>query len=126
MPIEQSEDVYHHIEAYSHNGRIGVLVELETIDDWTARTVEFRALAKDVALQVAATDPPGIEPIAGGRVIHLWPGLRDSGKNGELLLAQNFVKDTTISVAERIQATEKALSAPIRVLRFVRYSNDET
>ncbi|MDM7915019.1 MAG: translation elongation factor Ts [Candidatus Eisenbacteria bacterium] len=46
------------IEAYVHAGsKIGVLVELNSETDFVARTDDFRKLAHDVALQVAATAP---------------------------------------------------------------------
>jgi elongation factor Ts len=46
------------VEAYVHGeGRIGVLVELNSETDFVARTPEFRELAHEVAMQVAATDP---------------------------------------------------------------------
>jgi len=45
------------IEAYVHSGRIGVLVELNCETDFVARTAEFKTLAHDLALQVAAMSP---------------------------------------------------------------------
>ena len=49
------------IFSYIHfNNRIGVLLELNCESDFVARTDEFKALAQDIALQVAATNPLGI------------------------------------------------------------------
>ncbi len=46
------------VEAYIHaGGRIGVLVEVNCETDFVANTPEFRQLAKDVAMQVAAMQP---------------------------------------------------------------------
>src|SRR5512137_1517490 len=46
------------IEPYIHaGGRIGVLVELNCETDFVARMPEFKALAHDIAMQVAATNP---------------------------------------------------------------------
>ena len=46
------------VEAYIHSeGRLGVLVEINCETDFVARTAEFKALAHDVALQIAASDP---------------------------------------------------------------------
>jgi elongation factor Ts len=45
------------IEAYVHSGRIGVLVELNCETDFVAKTEEFKALAHDLALQIAAMSP---------------------------------------------------------------------
>ncbi len=46
------------VESYVHlGGRIGVLVEVNCETDFVARTEEFRALARDLAMQVAAAAP---------------------------------------------------------------------
>jgi len=45
------------IESYVHGGRIGVLVELNCETDFVARTEEFKTLAHEIALQVAAMSP---------------------------------------------------------------------
>jgi elongation factor Ts len=45
------------IEAYVHDKRIGVLVELNCETDFVAKTDEFTALAHDIAMQVAAMSP---------------------------------------------------------------------
>jgi elongation factor Ts len=50
------------IEAYVHGGRIGVLVELNCETDFVARTEDFKALAKDVAMHVAAANPEYVNP----------------------------------------------------------------
>src|SRR4029077_9370719 len=46
------------VESYIHGeGRIGVLVEVNCETDFVARTPEFRELAREVAMQVAALSP---------------------------------------------------------------------
>ena len=45
------------IESYVHSGRIGVLVELNCETDFVARTDDFKDLAHDIALQIAAMSP---------------------------------------------------------------------
>jgi elongation factor Ts len=45
------------IEAYVHGGRIGVLIELNCETDFVAKTDEFKTLAHDIAMQVAAMSP---------------------------------------------------------------------
>ncbi|GHU08732.1 elongation factor Ts [Alphaproteobacteria bacterium] len=45
------------VDAYVHDGRIGVLIELNCETDFVARTDDFKALAHDVAMQVAAMSP---------------------------------------------------------------------
>jgi elongation factor Ts len=52
---EASEGV---IELYSHgNGRVGVMVEVNSETDFVARSAEFRNFAHEIALQIAATSP---------------------------------------------------------------------
>src|SRR5574341_1406762 len=49
------------VESYIHaGGRIGVIVEVNCETDFVARTPDFKALAHDVAMQIAATDPPSV------------------------------------------------------------------
>lgn len=50
------------IEAYVHGGRIGVLVELNCETDFVARTEDFKALAKDLAMHIAAANPEYVNP----------------------------------------------------------------
>jgi elongation factor Ts len=51
------------IEAYVHSGRIGVLVELNCETDFVARTDDFKNLAHDLALQIAAMSPKWISDV---------------------------------------------------------------
>ncbi len=46
-----------HIESYIHHNRIGVLLGLYTPDDMAVRTREFKSLALDLAMQIAASNP---------------------------------------------------------------------
>ncbi|MGH7451127.1 MAG: translation elongation factor Ts, partial [bacterium] len=49
------------IEAYIHPGsRLGVLIEVNCETDFVAKTPDFRALVKDLAMQIAATSPRAI------------------------------------------------------------------
>lgn len=45
------------VEAYIHGGRIGVIVEVNTETDFVAKNEDFRAFVKDVAMQIAASNP---------------------------------------------------------------------
>src|SRR5678815_3850767 len=48
------------IDSYVHAGRIGALVELNCETDFVARTDDFKTLAREIAMQVAATNPSRI------------------------------------------------------------------
>jgi elongation factor Ts len=50
------------IEAYTHLGKAGALVELNCETDFVARTPEFRALAHDLAMQVVASGAQFVRP----------------------------------------------------------------
>lgn len=50
------------IEGYVHDGRIGVMVEINCETDFVARTEDFKQFAKDIAMQVAANAPEYIRP----------------------------------------------------------------
>ena len=45
------------VGSYIHNGKIGVLVEVNCETDFVARNEAFQALVKDVAMHIAATNP---------------------------------------------------------------------
>jgi len=50
------------IVSYVHDNRIGVMVEVNCETDFVARTDDFKNFAKDVAMQIAATNPEYIRP----------------------------------------------------------------
>ena len=109
------------VESYVHGeGRIGVLVEVNCETDFVARTDEFRALARDLALQVAAMNPAAIAPedVADGEDA---PHDRDQAA----LLTQAFVKDPARSVRQRIEETIASTGENIRVARFARFELGE-
>lgn len=75
------------IEAYVHgNGKIGVLMELLCETDFVARTNEFKTLAHEIAMQVAAMNPANVEALLQQEYI------RDSSKTIELLLKEAIAK----------------------------------
>jgi elongation factor Ts len=133
------------VGAYVHpGGKIGVLVELNCETDFVARTAEFQALLKDVAMQIAAANPAYIrrEDVPAGeiekeRAIYRGQAL-ESGKpekvvdkivEGKLerfysetcLLEQPFIKDPDHKVANIINDTIARLRENIQVRRFARY-----
>jgi elongation factor Ts len=50
------------IASYIHMDKLGVMVELNCETDFVARTDDFRALAKDIAMHIAAANPAYISP----------------------------------------------------------------
>lgn len=112
------------IEPYIHGNRIGVLVEVDCETDFVARTEEFRTLAHDLALQVAASAPRYISPSAiPGDVLNEAAERTGSEKlaTQELaLLAQPFIKDPKVTVEDVVKAAIGKLGENIIVRRFSR------
>ena len=97
------------VEAYIHSGsRIGVLLELNCETDFVARTDEFRELAHDLAMQVAAMDPDIVRA--------------DDGDEGVSLMEQSFVKDPSKSIQDLVNDAIAKLGENIQVRRFIRYA----
>ncbi|MBI4491242.1 MAG: translation elongation factor Ts [Chloroflexi bacterium] len=101
------------VEAYVHaGGRIGVLVEVNCETDFVARTDEFKRLAHDLAMQVAATNPRSVAGEAGA----------DSTAEEDLpLLEQPFIKDPSQTVQDLINEAIRKLGENVVVRRFCRY-----
>ena len=103
------------IEAYIHaGGRIGVLVELNCETDFVANTADFRQLAREIAMQVAAMDPAVVAP-ADRTPDH-------EGPDAEVcLLAQPFIRDPGRTIADLVRDVVAKTGENVRVGRFVRY-----
>jgi len=103
------------IEAYIHGrGRIGAMVEVNCETDFTARTDEFKELAHDLALQVAAQDPQFIsrEEIPEGAEVE---------PQAACLLLQPYIKDLDMTVQDVIDGTIAKVGENIKVSRFARF-----
>ena len=100
------------IEAYTHSGRIGALVEVNCETDFVARTEEFKELAHNLAMQVAATDPKFIsaEEVSEGE-----------NPAEVCLLLQPFIKEPQKRVQDIITEAKGKLGENIRVRRFARF-----
>lgn len=134
------------IEAYVHTGsKLGVLVELNCETDFVANTDEFRALARNIALHVAATNPLAVsrkeipeDVIEKEKEIYKGQ-LETSGKQkppeviekiltGKLdkffaencLLEQAYVKDPDKTVGDLVTETAAKLGENIQLRRFSR------
>lgn len=137
------------VASYIHgNGRIGVLVEVNCETDFVARSEDFQQLVKDVAMQIAATNPRYLtrEDVPQEAIDHEREVLRQQALNegkpaaivdkmteGRLekfyrenvLLEQEFVKDTDKSVQQVITEMIAKIGENISVRRFTRYQLGE-
>jgi len=103
------------VESYIHaGGRIGVLVELNCETDFVANTEDFRALARSIAMQVAAMNPAVVNP-EDRTEIH-------EGSDEEIcLVKQPFIRDSGRTIGDLISDIVAKTGENIRVRRFVRF-----
>jgi elongation factor Ts len=98
------------IDSYIHAGRIGAMIELNCETDFVARTDDFKQLAREIAMQVAATNPSRIsstEASTDGDVPLLdQPYIRDASKTVQDLLNEGIAKLRENIVIRRIQRFE--------------------
>lgn len=138
------------IEAYVHfGGKIGTLVEVNCETDFVAKTEEFQALCKNLAMQVAASTPKWISRQAVPQEIleeersFFKESAEKDGKTGEILekiaegkmekffqihclLEQPFIKNPDRSVGAIIKEVIAKVGENIVVKRMVRFALGET
>ncbi|HTX79797.1 MAG TPA: translation elongation factor Ts, partial [Longilinea sp.] len=138
------------VELYSHgNGRVGVMVEVNSETDFVGRSEAFRTLAHELALQIAATSPLYIreEEIPADVIAHeseiaetkareekkpdaviarIVEGSLNKYKDETVLLRQPYIRDETITVQELINQNVVALGENVVVRRFARWALGET
>ena len=136
------------IASYLHgNGRIGVLVELGCETDFVARNEEFQALAKELAMQVAASRPLYVSPedvpadvidaekaIYRSQVADKPAQIQDKIIEGKLgkyyeevcLTRQPYIRDDSKKVEDLVRETIAKVGENMTVRRFVRMELGET
>jgi len=103
------------IEAYTHTGgRIGAMIEVNCETDFVARTDEFKELAHNLAMQVAALSPQFVtrEEIPEGT---------DIEPQAACLLLQPYIRDPSMTVRDVIVETIAKVGENIKVSRFARF-----
>ena len=91
------------VESYVHGGKVGVLVELRCETDFVARTDDFKQLAHEIALQIAAMNP----------------------KDVKVLLAGEYIRDPKVTIETLMKQTIGKLGENITVKKFCRLSLDD-
>ena len=148
MKIRRFERVEGSVVSYVHGGgSVGVMVEFDT-DAETAKTDAFKAMGKDVAMQVAAMNPTYLDEasVPADVIEHekeiLTAQIVEEGKPEAIaqkivmgrigkfykencLVDQEFVKDNKLSVKGYVDSVAKELGASIKVAGFVRYAKGE-
>ena len=136
-------------ESYIHGaGRIGVLLEINCETDFVAKTDEFKSLAKDICMQIAASKPEYVrreevpaDAVEKEKEIFTAQALNE-GKPANVvekmitgriekfykeicLLEQPFIKNTDVTVQELLVEQIARIGENINVRRFVRYELGE-
>ena len=112
------------IETYVHsNGKIAALVELNCETDFVGRNEAFIQLARDIALHVAAVNPQFLrkEDVTEEALEAAEASSPAQFYEQQVLLEQPFVRDETVTIAQKIQEVIAKTGENIVVRRFVRY-----
>ena len=89
------------IEAYVHNNKkVGVLLELKSESDFVSGNEEFRNLAKDMAMHIAASSPSDLNELMG----------------------QPYIKNPAVTIKELLNQAVQKFGEKIEVSRFARYN----
>lgn len=102
-----------------HTGRLAALVEVGCETDFVARTEEFRAFARQLAEQVAATPPEQLSTTPPRRLTDELPE-RPAANAVPGLLAQPWVRDPGMTVGQLVQEAAQKFGEAIKVRRFAR------
>lgn len=137
------------VESYIHGGgRIGVLIEVNCETDFVARNDIFKAFVKDMAMQVAASQPLYVakedvpaealekeaavlkaQALNEGKpekiVEKIVEGRMSKYYEDYCLLEQTFVKDPDLKVKDILTQTIAKLNENIKIRRFTRYEMGE-
>ncbi|HET6383002.1 MAG TPA: translation elongation factor Ts [Armatimonadota bacterium] len=137
------------VEAYIHaGGKVGVLVELDCETDFVAKTDEFKLLAREIGMQVAAMSPEYVSPdevptdrleeekrifrqraLEEGKPEHAVDKIVDGRVEKFLsqicLLNQAYVRDDKRTVGDLVSEATAKLGERVVVRRFARYQVGE-
>jgi len=134
------------VYSYIHsNNKMGVLVEVNCETDFVAKTDDFVQLCKDIAMQIAATNPLALTPeeidpaiierereIATNKAVNdkkpeniipkIVEGHLAKYAKEHALLEQEFIKDSTRTVKSLITDVVAKMGENIKINRFARFS----
>lgn len=137
------------LELYTHgDGRVGVMVEVNSETDFVARSEEFRNFAHEIALQIAAAAPLYIrvedipeavlehesnivreQTLAEGKpeniVDKIVAGRMEKFYDETCLLRQQYIRDDTITIEQLLHQNIAAIGENILIRRFVRWEVGE-
>ncbi len=132
------------VASYIHQGgSVGVLVELMCETDFVSKNEAFQALAKDIAMHVAALGPQFLRKedvqesdiVAAKEVFaeevegkpeelkeKILAGKLDAYLNEKILLEQSFIKNPDKKIAQLLDEAIQKFGEKVEITRFTRYS----
>ncbi|HEY4502671.1 MAG TPA: elongation factor Ts [Candidatus Paceibacterota bacterium] len=131
------------IQAYIHNNEVGAMVELSCETDFVAKNEDFIALAREIAMHIAASNPQSInredlnkESYKAAQEVFekeladkpenikskIMQGKLDAYTKEIVLLEQPFIKDQERSIKDLIEEATQKFGEKIAVTRFARFS----
>ncbi len=111
------------IEAYIHfGGNLGAMVEVNCETDFVARTDVFKKFVKDVAMQIAATNPKYLRKEDVPKEVLEQLEDAENYVKENCLLNQLFIKDSTKTVEDYLKEVVSQTGENIVIKRFVRFS----
>lgn len=135
------------IESYIHmGGKVGVLLELNCESDFVAKNDEFKALAKDICMHIAAAGPVAVSreevdqalieketEVAKAQAEGKPPQAVEKIVEGKVnkflsqicLLEQPFVKNSDITITELLTEKIQKIGENIKISRFSRFALGE-
>ncbi len=137
------------LELYSHgNGRVGVMVEVNSETDFVSRSAPFRSFTHEVALQIAANNPRYIKPEdipadvleqerqkarnlarAEGKpesvIDRIVEGRLEKFLDEVCLLRQPYVRDEDLTIEKLLNQNIASIGENIVIRRFVRWEVGE-
>lgn len=137
------------VDSYIHfGGRIGVLVEVNCETDFVAKTDDFQSFVRDVAMQVAATQPTYVsrdevpeevlkrereilttQALNEGKPAHIAQKMVEGRLNKfyqeECLLEMPFIRDSDITIMDLLRETISRLGENVVIRRFARFALGE-
>lgn len=132
------------VDSYIHGGRIGVIIEVNSETDFVSKTDEFKQFVKDMAMQVAASNPKyvsrdevteeelthekevlTIQAMNEGKPEHIAAkiveGRMEKFYEQICLLDQPFIKDPSLKVKDLLAEKISKIGENLKIRRFSRF-----
>jgi elongation factor Ts len=136
------------VQAYIHsNGAVGAMIELDCETDFVAKNEDFKKLAYDIAMHVAASDPQflksediteddktkvrevfekEVEENSNGKSDEIKEkmlnGKMDAYFGEKVLLEQKFIKDSNITISQLVEQAVQKFGEKTEISRFVKFA----